>query len=387
MAQTPAERRREKLRNRSRQAVQTRDQKGLGRKSIVDWGMLLGKKPPSYSLKHGSKDNEVNSIDFLPWVVTQKWYKNLRTKSGLTTNLDIGDWDYKCELPVHKNVGEGNDTLICRRLAFGEKCYDCEKLFEEYEKEKQDDKKVSAYRPSWRCWYNIYDYSEESNPDGVYMVMEDVAYGNMEKAILAKADDGEETILYSDIEIGKTVKLKGREEIFMGIKFVKILNEDYIEFENRDPYTEEDIIGKTVSFDALVKLCTYEEFKAIREGIDKEDDDAKEPSKDETGKEEEQTGSTRGRRTPQTQSDGSDSKESSKAADWKQEDGCPKGLEFGKPDPEADECKACPDEIFKVCSAVADEEEKINNARRAANKSTDDNLPETAKTGRRRRSR
>ena len=129
MAKTAAEIRRDKLRNRQKQSVETRDQKGLGRKSVLDWGKFTGKKPMNYQETSGK---ELNVIDFLPFVITQEWYKNLRTFSGLTTNLDVGDWDYKLELPVHQRVGENNDHIVCRRLAFGEKCPRCEDMFEEY---------------------------------------------------------------------------------------------------------------------------------------------------------------------------------------------------------------------------------------------------------------
>lgn len=358
MAKSAAEARREKLRNRTRQSVQTRDEKGLGRKSILDWGRFDGEKPPVYVLKHGTKDNELNVLDILPFVITQSWYKDLRTKSGLTTNLDVGDWDYKLEIPVHPNVGDNNDVLICNRLAFGGKCPDCEDMFAEYEKDSPDKDTIRNLSPSWRCFYNIYDYIEESNPDGVNMILENVAYGNMEKAVLAKAGEGEEEILFSDIEEGKTLKMKGREESFGGNKYTKILNEDYVEFEDREPYPE-SVVEETVSFDALVKLCTYDEFLAIRKG----ESEAAAP------KEEKSAGSgTRTRRQPT-----SDKKEGLSVTK------CPAGLEFGKPDLDSEDCKKCDDETFKAC---ADAEQANADARKE---------PEQEETppasGRRRRTR
>ena len=352
---TPAEIRREKLRNRSKQAVQTRDQKGLGRKSILDWGKFVGTKPLVYELRSGTKAEEINIIDFLPFIVTQNWYKDLRTKSGLTTGLDVGDWDYKLEIPVHQNVGENNEVLICNRLAFGNRCPDCETMFEEYEKEKPDKEAARKLSPSWRVYYNLYDYSEVSNPDNVDVsILENVAFGNLEKAVLAKADEGEEVVLYSDIEEGKTVKVKGREESFGGNKYVAVLNEDYVEFVDRDPYNE-TIVEKTVSFDALVRLCTYEEFSAIREGSDTEKE-----SKPEKEDKPEKTTKTSSRRKPR----GSVSKKEADKPEEPEEqeddkpfeegDGCPAGRGFGEVDEEADECKSCADDFFNACMAEAD---------------------------------
>ena len=338
MAKTAAEIRREKLRNRTKQAVETRDQKGLGRKSVLDWSRFVGKKPMSFEVQLGKN---LNLIDFLPWVVTQEWYKDLRTFSGLTTNLDIGDWDYKLELPVHRGVGENNDIFICLRLAFGQKCPRCEEMFEEYEKTEPDDKKINELKPSWRCWYNLYDYNEEENPDGVNSVWEDVSYHLFEKEILAEADEGEETVLYSDIEMGKSVEIKGKQKQLGKNKFIEAGN---VEFKDRDPY-KEDIVNDTVSFDSLVKICTYEEFNRAHLGLDeeapeKEKSESSTPSSEAT----ESSSNRRSRRRSAAE------KEEPKTDD----NSCPKGLKFGNPDLDSKDCKKCPDDIFDTCAAVDD---------------------------------
>lgn len=363
---TAAERR-EKLRQRNKQAVKTRDQKGLGRKSVIDWGKYDGKKPPSYTLRHGSKESEINVLDFLPWVVTQPWYKSLRTKAGLPTNLDVGDWDYKFEIPVHRNVGENNDVVVCNRLAFGGKCCDCEELSKEYEKDEkeQSEKKIRDLSPSWRCYYNVYDYSEESNPDDEeVLVLEDVSFNNMEAAILAKADIGEETILYSDIEMGKTARIKGREEKFGGNSYVRVLNEDYVEFVDREPY-DESIVEKTVSWDSLVHIITYEEHRALRIGIDAEKTSKEEELKSEMGDDVPMHSTSSGgrRRSGKATENKSQQPEEKPNSEWKPGDGCPANLVFGEPDVENKDCKNCPDNIFEACAAEGDSKKEEANAK------------------------
>jgi len=370
MAKSMAEIRREKLRNRTRQAVDTRDQKGLGRKSVLDWSRLVGKKPMAFEVQSGKN---LNLIDFLPWVVTQEWYKDLRTFSGLTTNLDVGDWDYKLELPVHSNVGEGNDKFLCLRLAFGQKCPRCEEMFEEYEKKEPSDKKIQELKPSWRCWYNIYDYNEEENPDGVNSIWEDASYHLFEKEILSEADEGEETVLYSDIEMGKSVEIKGKEKQLGKNKFIEAGN---VEFKDRDPY-KESIVEETVSFDALVKICTYEEFNRAHLGLDDESENGK-PEESKVDDPPEQSGRrSRRRSTPE--------KEESKDENPREDaDGCPNGLAFGSPDLDSKECKNCPDDVFDACAAVGDQTEMDKKAEETA---TRDKEEETPPTRRRRRQR
>ena len=69
----------------------------------------------------------------------------------MTTGLDVGEWDYKLELPVHPNVGENNDTLICHREAFGGQCVRCDEMFEEYGKENVNLSKVDPLTSALAC--------------------------------------------------------------------------------------------------------------------------------------------------------------------------------------------------------------------------------------------
>ena len=367
MAKSASEIRREKLRNRQKQAVDNRDQKGLGRKSVLDWGRLSGKKPSSYQ---ATKGKELNVIDFLPFKVTQDWYKDLRTFVGLTTNMDVGDFDYKLELPIHKYVGENNDEIICPRLAFGKKCPRCEAMFEEYAKEEPDEKITRKLNPSWRCWYNIYDYSEENNPDGKLSVWEDVSYHCFEKEILAESGEGEEEILWSDTEDGRTVEIKGKEKTLGKNKFVEAAN---VEFKTRDPY-DDDIADETISFDALVKFMSYDEFKQIHDGEEKseEEDSSKDEPKDE---EPEKKTSNRRRRPEKT------SVEEEDDIPFEVENGCPSGLQFGKPDMDSKNCKNCDDEVFDKCIALADKKEEPE----SEPEKEEEPEPEKKTTGRRRR--
>ncbi len=353
---TQAEIRREKLRNRSKQAVDNREKKGLGRKSVLDWGRFKGKKPDEFTPKTG-KDKNV--IDILPFIITQEWYKKLRTFSGTETNMDVGDWDYKLELPVHKNVGENNDTLLCLRLAFGGKCIRCDEMGEEYEKDEPKEKIINNLKPSWRVWYNLYDYDEEENPKGENQVWEDVSYHLFEKQVLEEEDEGEETICHSDIEMGKSIEFKGKEKKLGRNPFTEAQS---VEFKDRDPY-KEDIVKETVSFDALVKIPTVEEFTRIHLA---EDSDKSNTSSSDDDK---STKSTR-RKPKQSSTEKKEEKD-----DWKEEDGCPSGLEFGNPDPDSDECKNCKENIFDACATLQDQ-------RRATEKEKE---PEQQTTGRRKR--
>jgi hypothetical protein len=94
-----AAKRREALRKRTKRGINERGQKGLGRKSVLDYSKAGNRKIVKYEIKSGK---ESNYIDILPFEITQKWYKKLRSVSGTAIGLEVGFTDYKLEIPVHK---------------------------------------------------------------------------------------------------------------------------------------------------------------------------------------------------------------------------------------------------------------------------------------------
>lgn len=342
MAQTTAEIRREKLRARQKQAVQDKGKKGLGRKSVLDWGRFVGEKPSEFVPRAG-KDS-TNMLDFLPFIVTQTWYKHLRTHSGRTTNLEVGEFDYMLEIPVHSNVGENNDVFLCPNKAFGKRCPRCEEIAEEYQKPEPNDKKIRALAPSWRCYYNVYDYDTEANPDGKIQTWENVSRYNIEAEILDESDEGEQTDTWSDLEMGKTVEIEGKEKTFGKNSYIVAKK---VTFHDRDSY-DEDIVKETVSFDALLKIPTYDEFARTHLGLDDEvsDVESSDINEEETNVTQPEKTQPRQRRQPKSQED---------TVAWKEGDGCPSNLEFGTPNLDSKECKTCKDNPFKACVAIEDE--------------------------------
>jgi len=352
MAKTAAELRREKLRARQTQAVQNRDKSGLGKKSALDWGKLKVKMPHNFEPKTG---RDKNLIDILPFEITQDWYSKLRTVSGNTTNIDVGEWDYKLEIPLHKGIGENNDTFLCLREAFGGKCRVCEDMFEEYAKEEPDDKKTSALRPKWRDFFNVYDYDDE---EAGYHVWNDVSYHLFEKNVLEEAEEGEEIILYTDTEEGKSIEFKGKLKKLGKIEFIEAQGIDFID---RDPY-EDSIVDQTISFDALLHIPTYEEVARAH------DPDSFEDSKNEDSEPEKpknrNTGNSRKRQVKK--------EEPAPEPKTDPDNPCPFGRTFGDDcDPNADDCNNCPDESFGECMQKKEQidlDEELKNKTDSENK-------------------
>ena len=256
---TTKEERKQRLKNRTRRGVDERGQKGLGKKTALDHSKGNG-KIILYDMT--AEKGKKRLIDLIPFVITQPWYKDLRTKAGTPTGLEIGDYDYKLEIPVHKNVGPDNKTVLCLQQAFGRKCPLCEDLFSEWDKDEsdQDQKKIDSLKSSWRTHYNTYDYDGES---GEIELWDDQSYFLFEDMLIeAMETDDEGLTTFWDLEDGRSIEYKTREKKLGRNTFYEAHS---ITFHKRDPYGE-DILEKVHPLDAMLIIPTEKEVLDVYQG-------------------------------------------------------------------------------------------------------------------------
>jgi len=325
-----AEQRRTALKKRTQRGISERGQKGLGRKSVLDYSKAGDHKIVKFEIKVGK---DTNYIDILPFEITQPWYKDLRSVSGSIIGLDVGFTDYKLEIPVHRNVGENNDIFLCLRLAFGKKCPICEEMYAEWDKDQdeQDAKKIQALKPSWRCFYNVYDYDSAGTP---VMLWEDISYYLFEEMLqeaIEAEDDG--IVTFSDLEMGSSIEFKAREKKLGKNAF----NETHsIKFVPREPY-DDTLLKETFSLDAMLIIPTYEEVAKAHLGMESDnDEEIPEPT---LSNEKEAPKRTRQRSKIEGDKD-------EKEAPWS---ACPSGAEFGTDCNTTPECSECNEDLFQEC--------------------------------------
>lgn len=358
----------EKLRNRTKQAAENKDNRGTGRKSILDLSLL---RLSNWTPKSG-KDK--NYIDIMPWKVSQTWYKNLRTRSGDVTKLDVGDVDYKLEVARHANVGPSKDHLLCLREAFGKSDPICEDMFAEYQKRKDGSRDFSAEKakqlqPSWRCFYIVYDYDD---PSKGFQLWWDVSYELFEKYLLDEmkiAIDEGGLVVPWDLLDGRSIEFKGREKKLGPNSFIEA---EGITFHKREVY-DEGVIDKLPSLDSSLIILTYEQMKAIHYGLDL--DEGGEVDQKSRLEEEEKKGlpdqqakiRTRGSESAeQPAGSGSqdgrirDRMETSKVTGIE----CPAGGDFGYDCNKIEACKdeVCSQEVYEACLKKFDDLSKQSSA-------------------------
>ena len=331
----------DKLKNRTKRGAQERDQKGLGRKSVLDLSKANGVVNKfAIELEKG----KTGCVDLLPFEITQPWYKDLRMKSGTLTGLDIGDWDYKLEIPVHSNVGDDNDKYLCLQQAFGRKCFACEQLYAEWDKPEaeQDEKKIKSLYASWRCFYNVYDYNSET---GLIELGFDISYKLFEEILQEATDsDPDGFTTFWDLLDGRSIEYKTREKRLGRNAFHEAHS---INFLARDSY-EESILAKVHPLDAMLIIPTYDQVKMAYLGINPDEERAE-------AQEEEQQGSGVQRRRRIGGGSPSESKpDSVKEEERELEDDipfkCPSGGNFGKDCNSLPECEKCEETIYNACA-------------------------------------
>jgi len=364
---------REKLKQRQMQEHADKGKTGLGRKSVFDYGKALGKEVNFFQPRYLP---EKNAIDIIPFIITQDWYRKLRSVSGRPVGLEAGDRDYKLQIPVHRNIGAGNDTYLCLREAFGGPCIVCDEMFEAY---KVGDKaKSSDLRAGWRCFYNIYDYDDAAK--GIQLF--EISFYNFEGT--SKNDpqrcnlidkmmlDSGGPMLFSDLEEGKTLVVQFK-KMLMGKNDYPQVSE--IVFEDRDSYTE-DILRQVYPLDAMLIIPRPDEVETAYFDLDVDGVSDEVPEKEkESPPSEKRTRQSQPAQEIKTKESASPvqpsrrgralepvqvEKKEPDAPAWDKEGNwghCPAGKAFGKDCNTGPECEgktdnSCDEKIFEACSAA-----------------------------------
>ncbi len=325
----------QRLRERVKRSQRDAGKRGLGRASVLD----LTAYSPSWYKALGGKTKNV--FDILPFKISQDWYSKLKTRAGNTVGLEVGDLDYKLEVPVHRQIGPNNDSFLCLREAFGKACPICEDKFKEFEKGKQDrdEDLIKALNASWRCIYNVYDYNNDKEEIQLF----EISYKMFEELLLEEAQpegDRLEPIYFSSLTAGVTIEWKGKEKSLGKSNFIEATS---FEFLQRDAYGEE-VLDQVYPLDKMLIIPTYDEVqKAYLDMSDDEEEGEEREERDDrpTKKRFAQKGRTLKGRTVE--------RDEEEVQEELEEIECPAGLVFGRDCDSDIECTECDEDTHRRC--------------------------------------
>lgn len=369
MSKTKKKNRRESLRKRTKETADNRpDSSGKGVLNTSDYEEVNFFKP--------SKGR--NTIDIIPFQVSEDWYPKLRSPKGQPILVETGDLDYKLEVPIHFGIGPEEQSFVCLQLAFGEPCPVCEER-----KAMDDDEIKKALKPKWRNIYNVNDHGDEEKGTQIF----DVSEYLFERELIEEATQSEDGIVtFSDPDEGSSISFRAKEVKKGGYTFTEFKS---FVFEERDPIDDETI-DNAFPLDSMLKIVDYKTLQNIFLGISSDDEEEPETGDDEPETTEdflEGLGDDEIAECPDCErpipadalecpyddcdttfeTSDDDAGQEPEEEEW---DGksCPQDLAFGKECSSQKVCEDCSQYIFEVCSEELDrlnaEEEKKAKAKK-----------------------
>jgi hypothetical protein len=270
-----------------------------------------------------------NLIDIIPYFV----------ETDNHPHREKGEPSYVLDYWIHKNVGPGEDDFLCLKNNFGQSCPICEHE-KELRKEGVDKEERESLWPKRRVLYNVIDLNDED--EGVQLY--DVSYHWFEKELRKEAEEAEDnTVIFADLEDGRSIKFRGSQEKFNGREFIK---PEKILFQERDEEYDEDILDDSIALDTLLYIPTYEEVQDAFYGRNN-DEPVVEDEEDIVEEKETKRKKKHRKKEVDEEEECPVEEKSSKKKSKKSKDKCPHEHKFGKDCDDYDECSDC--EIWEDC--------------------------------------
>ncbi len=236
-------------------SYETKESRGGSKNGVMDWRKVDGE------VNFFKPVEGKNRINIIPYVIKTK--NHPLVKRG---DFEVGDTDYMMDVWVHRKVGLTEASVICLKETYGKPCPVCEQSTLLAREGK--DKEAKDLKPKRRSFYNVQDLKE---PDKLKVF--EVSHELFEKELIDEARDDEAGgfVDFADLENGKEIKFRASETSFGKIKYMEFKS---FGFENRDESIPDELIKSAISFDAIMKVPSYEDVEKILYG--QEDDDSDE---------------------------------------------------------------------------------------------------------------
>lgn len=199
-----------------------------------------------------SPETETTAVlDILPYEVTDKNHMD---------KIEVGTLWYKKPFKVHKNVGPGNDAVICP-TTFGKPCPICEHRDELKGNEDNNEDDVKKLRPSNRNLYivKIKDYDGKKKFDKKQWHLfdfSDFLFQEVFETQLKKKEGFDDFFLPEE---GRSLEITFDEGSFAGNKFAKTTRVDFVP---RKKQYSDDIIDEIPNLDEILTILSYDEIEA-----------------------------------------------------------------------------------------------------------------------------
>lgn len=325
---------------------------------------------PQWSAK-GDEKGVTHYIDLLPFKFGDRVPTNIPSQ-----RVSPGDWDYKCQVYIHRNVGQNNRVVLCPLGNYGDPCPICEHKNDLLAEETDEDvrKKIREQKGGKHyVLYNVWVHDNQQEEEKGVQVWSVPHFFFEDKIKDLESEDGSEVIVgATDNEYGRqikfTVEKKGKTNTeYKSHGFKKRVGYEIPkEIEEEGAYQLDSFLKPVMSYDELKALYwgktekteeTEETTAAdpsptrrtlkMKQDIKKETSEEKQETKDETKeeevKEEKQTRSLK-READEKQEVVEEKKQTASTS-------CPHNHTFGTDCLKKPECNDCDDTTYRACQA------------------------------------
>lgn len=232
--------------------------------------LTLPKGLQRYSPKPGSKGV---LLDFLPYLVSDPRHPDKDEKDDIAM---VGNYWYRRPFFTHKNIGTGNDSVVCLG-SIGKKCPICEYRAKR-QKEGADKEELQALKQSKRVLYVVIPLNSTEYEKKIHIF--DISHFNFQELLNDELEENSDYEIFPDLEEGLSLKIRWNAETMGSSK--PFAQAGKIEFEERKKPYKESILDEVPDLDKVLKILTYAELDA--KFLEMENDEDKGEEKEEPRK-------------------------------------------------------------------------------------------------------
>jgi hypothetical protein len=191
-------------------------------------------------------------LDFLPYTVTDKNHPDKDEEMEIAVPGSL--W-YKRPFKIHRNIGGGNDAVVCL-TSINKKCPICEEKAK-MTRNGADKSETDPLKATNRNLYIVIPLDSKKHDKEIHIF--DMSQFLFQDLLNEELEENEDNGIFPDVEEGLTLKTRFDEEAFMGNKFAKASRIDFVE---RAETYDSSILDEVPNLDGVLQILTYEELKA-----------------------------------------------------------------------------------------------------------------------------
>jgi len=190
-------------------------------------------------------------LDFIPYEIILSNHPDRNDDDGIAIKGE--EW-YKRPFKIHRNVGSGNDTIVCP-TSIGKKCPICDYRKKRF-KEGAEKEETDAMKTNDRNLYLVIPREDKEHEENIHVW--DISQYLFQNLLNDEIEENEDNGIFPDIDEGLTVKIRFDAKSIGKNKFAEASRIDFIERENE---IEDELLENIPSLDEMLSILSFNELE------------------------------------------------------------------------------------------------------------------------------